>query len=82
MAKKTIKVLRVVAKREGFRRCGRRFGGEAVDIPVSELKPGAPAKDGRAATPSELEMLTSDPGLVAVQAEIEVDEPDTAPAKK
>jgi hypothetical protein len=34
---KTVKGLRIVARAEHFRRAGRAFGREAVEIPLSEL---------------------------------------------
>lgn len=33
-----IKALRVTARRDSFRRIGRKFTAEPVDIPVTELK--------------------------------------------
>lgn len=33
-----IKALRVTARRDSFRRIGRKFTAEPVDIPLSELK--------------------------------------------
>jgi len=59
--KKKIPALRVVAKREGFRRAGRRFGAEPQEIPLSELKK------------PEIEMLKNDPSLVTHEVEIEVE---------
>ena len=35
---KTVKGLRIVARTEGFRRIGRAFSAEPVEIPLSELK--------------------------------------------
>lgn len=46
-------ILRVIAKRDGFRRAGRTFGSEPVDIALSELSD----KDYAA--------LTTEPMLVA-----------------
>lgn len=68
MAKK-IKALRVVAKREGFRRIGRRFGGEPTDIPLTELKD------------DEIKALTSDPGLVCVETTVDAPEEAAAESK-
>ena len=52
--------LRVVAKREGFRRIGRRFGGDAQVIPLSELKKG------------EAEALRAEPMLVVTDTTVDV----------
>lgn len=46
------KALRVIAKRDGFRRAGREFSGEATFIPVEEL------------TDEEYELLATEPMLV------------------
>ena len=62
--KKKVAALRVVAKRDGFRRAGRRFGAEPTDIPMSELKK------------AEIEALKGDAGLVVHEVEIEVDAPE------
>jgi hypothetical protein len=72
MAEK-IKALRVVAKREGFRRCGRRFGTQPVDVPLAELKPGRRGEAG------EREILAADPMLVTSEVELEA---PAEPAKK
>lgn len=58
----TIGVLRVVAKREGFRRAGRAFGAAPTDIPLDQLNK------------AQLEQLKSDPMLVCVEADIKAGE--------
>jgi hypothetical protein len=57
---RTIKVLRVAAKRDSFRRAGRAFTREATDLPLADLKKG------------EIEALKSEPNLVVVEADAEV----------
>lgn len=54
--------LQVVSAREGFRRAGYTFGREPRVIPLCDL------------SAEQVEQITSDPALVAVQVEI-------APAK-
>lgn len=53
------KGLRIVAKREGFRRAGHAFGSEPLTIPLSKL------------TPDEVEQLENDRMLVVVRVDIE-----------
>lgn len=60
--KTKVRALRVVAKRDGFRRAGRRFGAEPVDIPLADLNRKT----------NELEMLKADPMLVCHEVDIEV----------
>ncbi|MNV51741.1 hypothetical protein D3C71_1437980 [compost metagenome] len=74
MAEK-IKVLRVVARKESFRRAGYQFGANAVDIPMDDLN-GAQGK-------KKLEAILADPALVATELEVEADaiqaaDPETA----
>lgn len=57
-AKATVKALRVIAKRDGFRRSGREFSGTATDIPLSELKKG------------QREQLESEPMLVCSEVDV------------
>jgi hypothetical protein len=57
MAEK-VKGIRVLARRENFRRAGRVFGSQPTDIPVADLKRG------------ELERLRADPSLLVVDVEI------------
>jgi hypothetical protein len=64
--KTTIRALRVVARRDSFRRAGRRFGAEPVEIPLTELKKG------------ERELLTADPMLVCNEVDVTVDAADQA----
>lgn len=52
------KVLRVVARTEGFRRAGRVFGSEPVDIPMSEL------------TGKEVRHMKHDPQLICIEIEV------------
>lgn len=54
-----IKALRVVSRKEGFRRAGRAFGAEPVEIPLSDLKKG------------EIEALKGEPMLVVTEVEID-----------
>ncbi|MGC4076865.1 MAG: HI1506-related protein [Rubrivivax sp.] len=54
-----IKALRVVSRKEGFRRAGRAFGAEPVEIPLSDLKK------------PEIEALKDEPMLVVTEVEIE-----------
>lgn len=61
-AARKVKALRVTARRDSFRRCGRKFGAEPVDIPLSELKKG------------EAETLKADKQLVVQEVEIAGDE--------
>jgi len=63
MAEK-IKVLRVTAKVDGFRRAGRAFGAQAQDIPIDAL------------SAAQLAAIQHDRMLVAV--ELEVDAPEVA----
>lgn len=72
-AGKKVPGITVYCKRDNFRRCGRVFGSEPVQIPLGELK--AAPKRGE---PSELDILKADPMLVVVECEIVVPE---APAE-
>lgn len=53
------KGLKVIARRDSFRRCGRVFGGEAVVIPLSDL------------TEEQVEQLKAEPLLVCQEVDIE-----------
>ncbi|CUJ55577.1 hypothetical protein [Achromobacter sp. 2789STDY5608621] len=64
MAEK-IKVLRVVARTDSFRRAGYQFGADAVDIPMDELT-GAQGK-------KRLDAIMADPNLVANELEVDAD---------
>lgn len=59
---KTVPGLRIVAKREGFRRAGRQFGATPTDIPLSQL------------TKESIESLKGEPMLVVTDVEIEAGE--------
>lgn len=62
MAKQTkTKVLRVVARRDGFRRAGIAFGAQPTDLPLGAL------------TQAQIDAIKSDPMLVATEVEIEVE---------
>ncbi|MBX3589079.1 MAG: hypothetical protein AB7I35_12275 [Ramlibacter sp.] len=67
-AKGKVPALRVVARRDSFRRIGRRFGAEPVDIPLSELKK------------AEIEALRADRLLVVHEVEIDGGEAAADPA--
>lgn len=69
MAKK-VQGITVVAKRDGFRRCGRVFGQQPSSIPLSELKRG------------ELERFKADPMLVVTEGEIVVEDEEKRPEPK
>ncbi len=58
--KQTIKVLHVVAKREGFRRAGFAFGSERTRLVVDDLTPG------------QVKQLKEEPMLVVTEATEEV----------
>jgi len=60
----TIRVLRVVAKREGFRRAGLVFGSQPQDVPLTAL------------TDVQRAAITRDPMLLATQVEVEVMDED------
>lgn len=55
---KTVKALRVLARRDGFRRAGREFGHNPTDIPLSELNK------------AQIEQLKGDPSLLCVEVDI------------
>lgn len=57
-----IKVLRVVARKESFRRAGHQFGAEPVVIPMDQL-------DKR-----QLAAIVADPELVATELEVDAEE--------
>ncbi len=75
--KKTTKVagIRVVARGAQFRRCGREFGAEPVEIPLTDLKPG------KGKEPGDLDILRAERQLVVVDVEIEVDAAEAEAAK-
>jgi len=56
----TIRVLRVVAKREGFRRAALVFGSQPRDIPLDAL------------TVAQRAAITRDPMLLATEVEVEI----------
>lgn len=60
--KASVPGIKVVARKEQFRRAGRVFTGEAATIPLSELKK------------EQLEQLRSEPMLVVVDVDIPVAE--------
>ena len=67
------KGLRIVARKDVFRRCGRTFGAEAVTIPLADL------------TQEDVTALKDEPQLVVVDVDIEPPKPDPAtvtPPKK
>ena len=53
-----VKALRVQAKRHGFRRAGRAWNKEAVDVPLSEL------------TQDEIEQIRNEAMLTVAEVEI------------
>jgi len=57
----TMTVLRVVAKREGFRRAGFVFGSQARDVPVDSL------------TDAQRAAIMRDPMLLTTEVEVEVE---------
>lgn len=59
-ATKSIKVLRVAATREQFRRAGFDFSRTPTDLPLSDL------------SKEQIEMLKGDPSLIAVETDAEV----------
>jgi hypothetical protein len=61
-----VKALRVTARRDTFRRIGRVFGAEPVDIPLADLKK------------EEIAVLNADRMLVV--SEVEIEAADTAAA--
>jgi len=64
-----IKVLRVVARSDSFRRAGRLFSATAQDIPFSELDE------------KQLKALKSDKMLVTAELEVEQPSTEKAPAE-
>lgn len=64
MAEK-IKVLRVVARTDSFRRAGFQFGADAKEIPMSEF--------ASAAGKRWLAAIMEDPNLVASEVEVQAD---------
>lgn len=56
-----VKGVRVASKQEGFRRAGRAWSAEATDVAVSDL------------TKEQLAQLKSDPMLVVVDIEMDVE---------
>lgn len=56
--------LKVVSRREGFRRAGFVFSAEARTIPLSKL------------TPEQYEAITEEPQLVCQEVDIESPEPE------
>lgn len=63
------KGLRIVARKDLFRRCGRAFGAEPVVIPLTDVSAG------------EVEILKAEAQLVVVDVDIEPPK-DAAPAEK
>lgn len=63
-----IKVLRVVARKESFRRAGHQFGAEPVVIPMDQL-------DKR-----QLAAIVADPELVATELEVDAEEVESSQA--
>lgn len=59
--------LRILAKREGFRRAGYAFGAEPVVIPVADL------------SPAQIKSLRSEPMLLVTDAEVPAPAKDGAP---
>lgn len=57
---KTVKGLRVMAKRDGFRRAGYAFSHEPTDIPLSDLNK------------AQIEQIKGDKSLLCVEVDIEV----------
>lgn len=55
-AKESVQVLRVIAKREGFRRAGMTFGSESTRLVVSDL------------TAEQIAQLKAEPMLVVTEA--------------
>lgn len=74
MAAEKVKGIRVIAKRENFRRAGRVFGGEPADIRLSDLK--LDRKSGV----NEERAIREDPMLVVVDIELPAPA-DAAPVK-
>lgn len=70
MAEK-IKVLRVVARTDSFRRAGYQFGADAVDIPMDELTDAQGKK--------RLDAIMADPNLVANELEVDADAVESPP---
>jgi|JI6StandDraft_1071083.scaffolds.fasta_scaffold85209_4 hypothetical protein len=66
--KPVVKALRVTARRDSFRRIGRTFGADPVDIPLSDLKK------------EEIAALHADRMLVV--SEVEIEAADTAAASE
>lgn len=62
--KTKVRALRVVSRRDSFRRAGRRFGSEPVVIPLTEL------------TKADRELLAGDSMLVCSEVDLEVDAAD------
>jgi len=58
----TMTVLRVVAKREGFRRAGFVFGSQPQDVPLDLL------------TAAQRAAIERDPMLLATQVEVEIED--------
>lgn len=63
------KGLKVVPKKDGFRRAGRVFTGEGQVIPYEDL------------TEQEVEQLTTEPMLVVMEVDLPKAEPESAPKK-
>lgn len=64
-----VTVLRVISKRDSFRRAGYQFSAEPTDIPITDL-----SKDQRAA-------IDDDPSLVAYETDIDIPDDAAAAAK-
>lgn len=69
MAEK-IKVLRVVARKDSFRRAGFQFGSDAVHIPMDQL------------SKAQLNAIVQDRQLVATELEVDPETLDPTPGDK
>ncbi len=63
------KGLKVVSKRDGFRRAGYVFSGEGQTIPYADL------------TGDQIDMLKGDPMLIAIEVDLPKEEPAKDPKK-
>jgi len=61
-----IKALRVVSRASSFRRAGYQFSAAPTNIPLEDL------------TKEQISAISSDPALVAYEAEVEADEFEAA----
>ncbi|WP_416053126.1 hypothetical protein [Cupriavidus basilensis] len=62
MATKKVKVLRVVSRKDSFRRAGHEFGAEPKNLPLDTLHQ------------DHVSAIKGDPNLVAVEVEVTIDE--------